>query len=229
MKMQSTGSAVIAFMKTRARRVLGRRQRVEQDVQRQQHQPRPIETRPISLMRERGPLRKATRPMMNRSGATAAILNERICTMSVVPTLAPSMIASASTRPTRPSEADELVIGRSAVLLWRSPVEPSRALKRLFSAFASGEAQIGPERAQEAAVDHVQAPQEQCHATHPDRAEPCFPCAFASEIRSNDQAIAKRRSINPFVQDTCQIQVAPGWPVRGMIIEGVIRAQRRVR
>ena len=109
--------------------------------------PRPIETRPISLMRERGPLRNATSPRMNRTGATAAMLNDSTCTIRVVPTLAPSMIASAGTRLTRPSEVNELVISAVAVLLWSRAVRPrpaAKAVKRLFSALPSRRRRSGP-------------------------------------------------------------------------------------
>ena len=103
-----------------------------------------------------------------RTGATAAILNDRTCTISVVPTLAPSMIASAGTRPTRPSAAKELVIRPVAVLLWNSAVRPmpaANAVKRL-PAPSPAAAQVGTEGAQNAAVDHVQAPQQQRDAAH---------------------------------------------------------------
>ena len=106
---------------------------------------------------------------MNSTGATAAMLKDSTCTISVVPTLAPSMMASAGTRPTRPSAAKELVISAVAVLLCSSAVRPSpaaNAVKRLFSAFDSSRAQVRAERAQDAAVDHVQAPQQQRHAAH---------------------------------------------------------------
>ena len=109
--------------------------------------PRPIETRPMSLIRERGPLRNATRPRTNRTGARAATLNDRACTISVVPTFAPSMIARAGTRSTRPSAASELVIRAVAVLLWRravSPVPAAKAAKRFFSALAKNHRKSGP-------------------------------------------------------------------------------------
>ena len=58
--------------------------------------PRPIAMRPAFLVRELGPKRKAARPNTNSTGAIAAMLKDSTCTISVVPTLAPSMIASAS-------------------------------------------------------------------------------------------------------------------------------------
>jgi hypothetical protein len=106
-----------------------------------------METRPISLMRDRGPLRNATSPMTKRTGAMAAILNDRICTISVVPTLAPSMIARAGTKLTSPSDVNELVISAVAVLLWSSAVRPrpaAKAMKRLLRAFASNRRRSGP-------------------------------------------------------------------------------------
>ena len=109
--------------------------------------PRPMKTRPMSLIRERGPERKATSPSTNRTGATAAMLNESTCTISVVPTLAPSMMASAAARLTRPSAANELVIRAVAVLLWSTAVSPrpaAKALKRLLSALPSRRRRSGP-------------------------------------------------------------------------------------
>ena len=131
--------------------------------------PRPMKTRPMSLMRERGPLRNATSPMMNSTGATAEMLNDRICTISVVPTLAPSMMASAGTRLTSPSDVNELVISAVAVLLWSRAVRPRPARKRreaVAQRLGQQQSQVGPERAQDSAVDHVQAPQQQRDAAH---------------------------------------------------------------
>ena len=146
--MQSTGSPVMAFMNTRMPGAFSAGASVSSRMcSASSISPSPIETRPISLMRERGPVRNATRPMMNRTGATAAILNDRICTISVVPTLAPSMMASAGTRLTRPSDVNELVISAVAVLLWSRAVKPrpaAKAVKRLFRPFASNRRRSGP-------------------------------------------------------------------------------------
>ena len=67
------------------------------------------------------------RPMTNSTGAAAEMLNDRTCTISVVPTLAPSMMASAGTRLTMPSAASEAVISPVAVLLCSSAVKPRPA------------------------------------------------------------------------------------------------------
>jgi hypothetical protein len=148
MTMQSTGSPVIAFMKTRAPGAFSAGASVSSRMcSASSISPRPIETRPRSLMRERGPLRKATRPMMNRTGAMVAMLNDSTCTISVVPTLAPSMIASAGTRLTRPSVVKELVMSAVAVLLWSKAVRPrpaAKAVKRLLSALPSNWRISGP-------------------------------------------------------------------------------------
>ena len=148
MMMQSTGSPVMAFMKTRTPGAFSAGASVSSRMcSASSIRPRPIETRPRSLMRERAPLRNATRPRMNSTGATAAMLNDSTWTISVVPTLAPSMIASAGTRPTSPSAANELVISAVAVLLCSSAVRPmpaAKAAKRLLSAFASSSRRSGP-------------------------------------------------------------------------------------
>ena len=120
-------------------------------------------------MRVRAPLRKATRPMTNSTGAAAAMLNDSTCTISVVPTLAPSMIASAGTRPTMPSAANEAVIsaGRGAALKQRGQAEAGgEGGEAVAERLRQQTPQIGAERAQDAAVDHVQAPQQQRHAAH---------------------------------------------------------------
>ena len=95
-------------------------------------------TRPRSLIRRARPLRNATTPTMNSTGATAETLNERTWTISVVPTFAPSMIASAGTSPTSPAAANDAVMSAVAVLLCSSAVRPrpaANAAKRLPSAF----------------------------------------------------------------------------------------------
>ena len=102
--------------------------------------------------------------MMKRAGAAAAMLKERIWTISVVPTLAPSMIASAGTRLTAPSAASDVVISPVAVLLCSSAVKPRPAPKRgeaVAQRFAEEAAQVGTKRAQHAREDHVKAPEQQ--------------------------------------------------------------------
>ena len=103
------------------------------------------------------------------AGATAVTLNESSCTISVVPTFAPSRIARPETRPTTPCAVNEAVMSAVAVLLCSSVVSPrpaANAAKRLPSAFDSKLAQVGAEGAQDAGLHHVQAPQQQRHATH---------------------------------------------------------------
>ena len=84
---------------------------------------------------------------MNSTGAIAEILNDSSCTISVVPTLAPSMMASAGTRLTTPSAASEAVISPVAVLDCSSAVRPrpaAKALKRLPSALLKVRRRSGP-------------------------------------------------------------------------------------
>ena len=50
------------------------------------------------------------------SGVTLLMSNDNTWTISVVPTLAPSMMARAGTRPTVPSAASDVVINPVAVL-----------------------------------------------------------------------------------------------------------------
>jgi hypothetical protein len=96
--------------------------------------PRPIATRPRSRARVCPAILKAPTPTMNRTGATAEMLNDRTWTISVVPTLAPSISASAGTSATSPSAAKDAAIRPVAVLLWRTAVIPNparKAVKRL--------------------------------------------------------------------------------------------------
>ena len=54
-------------------------------------------------------------PMRNSTGAAPATLNDSTCTKSGVPTLSPSMMASAGTSSIKPSAVNEAVIGAVAV------------------------------------------------------------------------------------------------------------------
>ena len=99
--------------------------------------PTPIATRPRSRVRVWPPRLKAIRPVRNSTGATAATLNDSTWTMSVVPTLAPSITARAGTKSTWPAVTKEAVINPVAVLLCSSAVTniPAKnAKKRLRSA-----------------------------------------------------------------------------------------------
>ena len=109
--------------------------------------PSPMAMRPIARGRLDPPTRKVTRPITNSTGASAEMSNDSSCTISVVPTLAPSMIASAGMRPTTPSAASEAVISPVAVLDCRSAVSPSpaaKADKRLPSALPRKRRRSGP-------------------------------------------------------------------------------------
>jgi hypothetical protein len=109
--------------------------------------PRPMEMRPSARVRLCPPTRNVTSPTMNRTGATAEILKDRTCTISVVPTFAPSMIASAGTRLTTPSTASDVVMRPVAVLLCNSAVRPSpapNAVKRFWRALPRKRRRSGP-------------------------------------------------------------------------------------
>ena len=91
-----------------------------------------------------------------------------------------SDIANAGTSPTTPSAANEAVIRPVAVLLWSSAVNPApapNAAKRLRSAFERRRTQIGTERSNGPALDHVQVPKaaRQCPPTS--RGERAYPSA----------------------------------------------------
>ena len=60
-------------------------------------------------------------------GESAATLNDSAWTMSAVPTLAPSITASAGTSATKPPAASPVTISPVAVLLWSSAVTAAPA------------------------------------------------------------------------------------------------------
>ncbi len=99
--------------------------------------PSPIETRPISRVRA-PPARNIATPASRSSGDSRETSKESACTINVVPTLAPSITASAGTRATNPAPANEAIIRPVAVLLCRIAVTPrpaAAALIRLPSAW----------------------------------------------------------------------------------------------
>ena len=67
--------------------------------------------------------------MRTNSAASRRMSNDKSCTIRVVPTLAPSMTASAGTRSTSPPAAKLAAISPVAVLLCKTPVTPSPARK----------------------------------------------------------------------------------------------------
>ena len=76
-----------------------------------------------------GSTRKAATPTRISSGATAETPKEKICTISAVPTLAPSIAASPGTSATAPAAQKEATMKAVAVLLWSSDVTSSPAAK----------------------------------------------------------------------------------------------------
>ena len=87
--------------------------------------PSPMTARP--MLRTRLPLdqRKVSTPHSTSGGAIAATLKESTCATSAVPTLAPSMTASAGASAITPAAVNEVAIRPTAVLLWSSVVMPS--------------------------------------------------------------------------------------------------------
>ena len=201
--MQRTGSPVMAFMNTRTPGAFSAGASVLSRICSASNiRPRPMKTRPMSLIRERAPLRNATSPTRNRMGATAEMLNDRSCTIRVVPTLAPSMMASAGTRLTSPSDVNELVISAVAVLLWSRAVNPRpapKAVNRLLSAFANNCRRLGP-NARRIPLWTMCRPHSS-RATPPIRSSRTrLPMRFGfQQFESKGQAIANRGGINPLI------------------------------
>ena len=86
-------------------------------------------------------------PIRTKSGATRDMSNDSSCTISVVPTLAPSMTASPGTKSTSPPAANPETIRPVAVLLCSKAVMPRPARKaftRLPSARPSSRRKCGP-------------------------------------------------------------------------------------
>ena len=63
------------------------------------------------------PARNATTPTSRRSGESAETSKDNTCTISVVPTFAPSIAASAGTSATNPPAAKDVIMRAVAVLL----------------------------------------------------------------------------------------------------------------
>jgi hypothetical protein len=127
--------------------------------------PRPISTRPKS--RGAAEARRNIRtPIRINAGAISATSNDSTCTIRVVPTLAPSITASAGTKSTRPSAAKPVTIRPVAVLLCTTAVTPipaRKAVRRLRKARPRKPRSLCAEDTLHAALDHVDAPQQQRH------------------------------------------------------------------
>jgi hypothetical protein len=84
------------------------------------------------------PLRRNMKtPIRMSRNATRDTSNDSTWTISVVPTLAPSITANAGTKSTSPPAANAVTIRPVAVLLWSIDVTPTparKALNRLPSA-----------------------------------------------------------------------------------------------
>ncbi len=96
--------------------------------------PRPISTRPTWPGLLPFQVRWQITPTKISSGDSQDRSSENTCTISAVPTLAPSMMASAGATAIRPWPTNELTMTAVALLLWTSPVTPSparKAVKRL--------------------------------------------------------------------------------------------------
>jgi len=97
----------MAFMKTRTPGAFSAgRQRVEQNMQRQQHQAEPDRDAADVLDARASAAAEGDQADDEENRRHLRDVNDRIWTISVVPTLAPSMIASAGTRLTRPSAVE---------------------------------------------------------------------------------------------------------------------------
>ena len=106
-----------------------------------------MKTRPRSCVCVLDPRRNIRTPIRISAGDAAATSKESTCTMSVVPTFAPSMTASAGTRSTKPPAEKPTAIRPVAVLLWRIAVTPRPARKaraRVLSALPRMDRSFGP-------------------------------------------------------------------------------------
>ena len=112
------------------------------------------------------------------------------------------MIASAGTRLTRPSggEGTRDQGGRGAALQQGGQADAGgKGGEAVVQRLRQQPPQIGTERAQNSAVDHVQAPQQQRHAAHQVEKNHASHDRPLPKFESKDQAIAKRRRINPLL------------------------------
>jgi hypothetical protein len=114
-----------------ARHVFIGRDHRQEVLKRDQHQTKP-DPHPAEVARAVTPLRRnINTPMRMNRNETRDTSNDSTWTISVVPTLAPSMTASAGTRSTSPPAANPVTINPVAVLLWSIDVAPRPARKAL--------------------------------------------------------------------------------------------------
>ncbi len=174
--------------------VLGRRQRVEQDMQRQQHQPEPDKD-PADVLDARAwpaaERHQADDEQDRRDGCDIErqdLHDQRGADIG------------AEHDGERRHQADEAFRGertrdqrrrRTALEQRRQAKAGRKGGEAVAQAFRQQRAQVGTERAQDAAVDHVQAPQQQRHATHQVEKNHASHDRLLSEFDSNVQAIGK--------------------------------------
>ena len=173
--------------------------------------PRPIETRPMSLMRERAPLRNATSPRMKRTGATAGDIERQNLNNQRGPDIRPEHDRK------RRNKADQAFRRegtgdqrrRGAALQKRRQTKARRKRGEAISQRSGKKpAEIGAERAQDSAVDHVQAPQQQRNATHQvEKNHGSHDHALRNWDRMG-QAISKLPRINPISGRHCPADAA---------------------
>src|SRR5438270_7979882 len=130
--------------------------------------PSPIPTRPRSRVRITPLRRNMKTPIRLNRNETRDTSSDSTWTISVVPTLAPSITANAGTRSTSPPAANAVTISPVAVLLWRIDVTPKPA-REGFEPSAERVAQhaseLRAEGARDPGLDHVHAPNQESNCT----------------------------------------------------------------
>src|SRR5579862_1189233 len=114
-------------------------------------------------------------PMRIRAGAISATSKDSAWTISVVPTLAPSITASAGIRSTSPPAAKPVTIRPVAVLLWTSAVTPMPA-RNAFARLPSADPRKDRSRAPKARCTPV------CTMWTPQRRSATEPASFTRAI-----------------------------------------------
>jgi hypothetical protein len=179
--------------------------------------PMPIPARPRSHVRVLPPRLKAISPPRMNTGAATAPLNVSTCTISVLPTLAPSVTASAGANVMNPAAMKVVDTSAVAVLLWSRAVMPAparSAFQRLSSPMASIR-RSWPPKARTMPVWTMRSP----HSSNATNPAICIKINVADMSRPSESAAAPESAL--FRCSRASLCCSP--PVTTELSSGIIR------